>query len=321
MRIREALAQFLEELEKDELKTEKRNYNSPVSAFVISIILISTLMHAGWNLLARYARSEGEFYRRMLIITMIVGFIPAVISELRTGSMTPLAWACVVGSATFAAIYLFGLARAFEETDFTVVYPVARALPVIFIAVIDVLRGRQLSPFGWIGIFLVVIGTFLVPQTRFRDIRLENFWNFTLVWMVVAALGTVGYTFLDKVAAEVVQSGPGTAARYGYFYFGISFFPYTILMKFGGGTGRQRNNTGWLLPLFGAFLGFGAYWLILWAYQLSPYASYIVAFRQFSIVIGAVLAFLIYKEQGVAVRISGALLITSGLILIAVLGV
>jgi uncharacterized membrane protein len=49
-------------------------------------------------------------------------------------------------------------------------------------------------------------------------------------------------------------------------------------------------------------------------------ASYIVAFRQFSIIIGAVLAFILFKEKGFAVRISGALCITSGLILIALWG-
>jgi len=73
----------------------------------------------------------------------------------------------------------------------------------------------------------------------------------------------------------------------------------------------------WKLAIPAAVLGFSAYWLILWAYQLTPYASYIVAFRQFSIVIGAILAFIIYKEEGVKMRLSGALLITSGLVLIA----
>jgi uncharacterized membrane protein len=60
--------------------------------------------------------------------------------------------------------------------------------------------------------------------------------------------------------------------------------------------------------------------LILWAYQLSPVASYIVAFRQFSIVIGAVLGFIIFKEKGVYVRLSGALLIAAGMVLIGVWG-
>ena len=277
-------------------------------------------MHAGWNLLARYDRSEGEFYKKMLMITLIVGFLPAVISEIRTGSMTPLAWVCVIGSAICAAFYLFGLARAFDQSDFTIVYPVARALPVILIALIDVLRGRHLSPFGWVGICLVVIGSALEPQQRFGDFRVRNYYNSALLWMVIAALGTVGYTLLDKIAAEVVQSGPGTAARYGYFYFAISFFPYMLLMRQQSTTHENKRNPGWKLPIIGAIFGFSAYWLILWAYQLSPYASYIVAFRQFSIVIGAGLAFLIYKERGLAVRISGALLITAGLVFIGLWG-
>jgi drug/metabolite transporter (DMT)-like permease len=291
-----------------------------VSLFVIAIVLVSTFMHAGWNLLARYARSEGEFYKKMLIITLLVGFLPAVISELRTGSMTPLAWACVIGSGTSAAFYLFGLAKAFSMSDFTIVYPVARALPVIFIAIIDVTRGRYLTPAGWLGIILVVMGSALVPQRNFGDFQLRNYLNRASFWMLVAALGTVGYTFLDKIAAEVVQSGPDTAARYGFFYFAISFFPYMLLMRTIDIPAENKRQTGWWLPVIGAILGFSAYWLILWAYQLSPYASYIVAFRQFSIVIGAGLAFLIYKERGFAVRISGALLITGGLILIGIWG-
>jgi len=60
--------------------------------------------------------------------------------------------------------------------------------------------------------------------------------------------------------------------------------------------------------------------LILWAYQLSPFASYIVAFRQLSIIIGAILGFVLFKEKGIYVRISGAVLITTGLILIALWG-
>jgi uncharacterized membrane protein len=138
--------------------------------------------------------------------------------------------------------------------------------------------------------------------------------------MIVAALGTVGYTVLDKFAAEVVQSSPATAARYGYFYFAISFFPYMLLMRSVKGNQRTGNNNSWFLAGIGAALQFGAYWLILWAFQMSQVTSYIVAFRQFSIVIGAVLGFIIFKEQGIYVRITGAILITSGLIVIGLWG-
>jgi drug/metabolite transporter (DMT)-like permease len=291
-----------------------------VSLLVILIIFISTFMHAGWNLLARYTHAERDFYFKMLLITLLVGFIPAVWSEFHTRSMTATAWWCVLGSGISAALYLFFLAKAYESSDFSIVYPVARALPVIFVAIIDVLRGRELTPYGWVGIILVAAGCMLVPQSSIRNLRLSNYFNIATLWMLLAAMGTVGYTLLDKIAAEVVQQGPDTAARYGYFYFAISFFPYIVFMRISKPVSQPRAGGDWKLALIGALFGFGAYWLILWAYQLSPVASYIVAFRQFSIVIGAVFAFVVFKEQGVAIRLSGAMLIVVGMLLIAILG-
>jgi len=291
-----------------------------MTPLVILIVLCSTFMHASWNLLARYERSESTFYGKMLVVIAVIGFVPAVWSEMATRSMTLKAWVCVVGSASCAAVYLFSLARAFKALDFTVVYPVARSLPVIFVAIIDVLRGRYLTGFGWLGILFVAGGCSLVPLRSFGEFALRKYLNRASLWMLLAALGTVGYTLLDKVAAEVVQQGPATAARYGYMYFTISLVPYTILLRASKIENHNSNPLGWKLAIPAAALSFGAYGLILWAYQLSPYASYIVAFRQFSIVIGAILAFIIYKEQGVVIRLAGAALIVSGLMLIALWG-
>jgi uncharacterized membrane protein len=279
-------------------------------------------MHASWNLLARYERSESLYYKKLLTFIVVAGFVPAVISEYQARSMTLLAWLCVTGSGISAGLYLFFLARAFESSDFTVVYPMARSLPVLFIGIIDTLRGRPLTTFGWMGILLVTLGCILVPQQSFSEFKLKNYLTRTSVWMVLTALGTIGYTYLDKIAAEVVQQGPDTAARYGYMYFAISYVPYLLFLKFfpPNHPPESLQNASWKFAIPGAILSFAAYWMILWAYQLSPYASYIVAFRQFSIVIGAFFAFIIYKEKGIKIRMTGALLITTGLILIATLG-
>ncbi|MFZ5809243.1 MAG: EamA family transporter [Chloroflexota bacterium] len=293
-----------------------------MTPFVILIVICSTFMHASWNLLARYEHSESLFYRRMLIFILVAGFIPAVLSELKTHSLTPLAWLCVTGSGFSAGMYMFFLAKAYESSDFTIVYPVARSLPVIFIGIIDTLRGRPLTLWGWTGILLVTAGCILVPQISFKSFAWRNYINRTSLLMLLTAAGTIGYTYLDKIAAEVVQQGPDTAARYGYMYFAISTVPYLLFLKLfpSRQTNGHPHKLGWVLVVLAAFLSFGAYWLILWAYQLSPYASYIVAFRQFSIVIGAILAFVIYKEKGIAIRLTGASLITSGLLVIALWG-
>ncbi|MBN1147075.1 MAG: EamA family transporter [Anaerolineales bacterium] len=291
-----------------------------MAPFVILLVVISTFMHAGWNLLARFEGSERDFYSKMLIVIMLAGLIPAVTSEYLARSMTPVAWLCVVGSGVSAGVYLFFLARAYESSDFTIVYPVARALPVIFVAAADVLRGRYLTTAGWFGVILVATGVVFVPLRSFKDFSLKNYFNRTTLWMLLAAMGTIGYTLLDKLAAESVQQGPATAARYGYFYFAISYLPYLFLLKTFKKKDEHIEPTNWKLASAAAALSFAAYWLILWAYQLTPYAGYIVAFRQLSIVIGAALAFKIFKERGVAVRMTGAFLIAAGLILIAVWG-
>jgi drug/metabolite transporter (DMT)-like permease len=123
-----------------------------------------------------------------------------------------------------------------------IVYPVARAL---FIAIIDVTRGRYLTLAGWMGIILVVMGSALMPQRNFWDFQLRNYLDRDGFWMLIAALGIVGYTFLDKIAAEVVRSGPETAARCGYFYFAISFFPNMLLLRSVRTTLENRQNSGW----------------------------------------------------------------------------
>ena len=284
---------------------------------VIIIVIVSTFMHAGWNLLARYDRAEGDFYRKMLIITMLVGAIPALVAELRMQAMTPLAWACVFGSGISRLFTCSGWPKPSAPPILPLCTRCARALPVIFIAFIDVARGRPLTTIGWIGILLVTGGVLLAPLRSFGDFHLSNYYNRTSLWMILATLGTVGYTFLDKVAAEVVMSGAVTAAIYCYIYFAISYPPYEGLFRLGKLEHGSGQRAFWVRAFFAAIMGFGAYWLILWAYQLSPYASYIVAFRQFSIVIGTVIAFLYYKEGGVLVRLTGALLITCGMVLIA----
>ena len=169
---------------------------------------------------------------------------------------------------------------------------------------------------GWLGMVLVVVGCVFVPLYSFRDVSIRRYWNRTSFYMLLTALGTVGYTIFDKIASETITKGPATAARYEYVFFVVSLVVYAAGKRTFKENEEQENDIGWAGPALAGSLNFAAYWLVLWAYQLSQHASYIVAFRQFSIVIGVVLAFVIFKEQGRIVRLSGTFLITVGLIII-----
>ncbi len=182
---------------------------------VIILVVASTFMHAGWNLLVRRRDCETVLIGRMLIVVVLAGLVPAAVSEAMVRSLTPKAWMCVAGSGICCGFYYLGLARAYGSSDFTVVYPVARALPILLVAFGDVLLGRHLTTFGWVGICLVIGGCLLTPLKSFRGFALGHYFNRATFWIALTALGTVGYTLLDKSAAEVVRQGPATAARYG----------------------------------------------------------------------------------------------------------
>jgi len=277
-------------------------------------------MHAAWNLLARQRRMEMAFFTRMLVVVMGVGFLPVMISEMVTRSLPIKAWFCLAGSGFCAGVYLYSLAKAYGASDFTIVYPVARALPVLLVALGDVVRGRFLNGPGWVGLVLVAVGCLLTPLDSFREISLRRYFHHSILWMLLAAIGTVGYSLLDKVASEVVLAGPATAARYCYIFFFFASVVLLVLRWITNNKPPKDKTIGWKGPVAGAVCFFGAYWLVLWAYQLSRHASYVVAFRQFSIVIGVVAAFLIYKERRVLVRIVGIALIMVGLILVGIYG-
>lgn len=284
------------------------------------LVFLSTPMHAGWNLLGRRQRAEGAFFAQILGWGAVVGLGPVVVGGLLGGFMPGEVWVCVLISGSCAGAYFFFLAKGYAKSDFTVVYPIARALPVVLVGLGDILRGHDPSVWGWMGMSLVVIGCLLTPLRSLSEFHWQRYIHWPSLWMVLAAMGTVGYSLSDKVAAEVLSKGAGSAARYCYFFFLIGFLVYQLLRRvFGTGPEPSQKIERSDIAL-GAALNFGSYWLVLWAYQLVGRASYVVAFRQFSIVLGVVAAFAIYKERGMVVRITAAAMITAGLVIIGLWG-
>jgi uncharacterized membrane protein len=57
---------------------------------------------------------------------------------------------------------------------------------------------------------------------------------------------------------------------------------------------------------------------VLWAYQLSWQTSYVVALRQFSVVLGVAAGAVIFKEAAQRARLTGAVVIAVGVATLAI---
>lgn len=296
-----------------------------MQATVVGVILLSCVLHASWNLLARGDREQTlRFFLRMNVVSAIVGAVPAIWAQAHFGLLDGPAWGFCALSGLCLGLYFVFLGKAYKVADLSSVYPVARAVPVLLVAGGDLVRGRAPSWPGLLGMLLVVAGCLLAPLTRLADFRWRSYLKTSTLWMLLTALATTGYTLSDKLAQE------GGAARgagllfvlvYGYFYFLFGTLVLGAAVWFGlAPKPPQARAMGWTRPALASVGNVGSYLMILWVYTQVAKAAYIVAFRQFSIVLGVVFALWIFKERGVRVRVPAALLITAGLVLIGVAG-
>jgi drug/metabolite transporter (DMT)-like permease len=286
----------------------------------IEITLFSAVIHASWNLLARKHR-ETDFLFNSSILVGLVALIPVLAYDYFVQPFPAKVWFFIPFSGTFLAFYYLGLTRGYRSGDFTVVYPVARALPVLIIALSDVVLGSSPTPFGWLGIFLVTLGVMVSPLESLRGFSLNRYRNRTMVWVLLAVIGITGYTIIDGLAADFVQPGPVSALRYFVLQTSSSVIVYWFLLTLmHTPVDLLEIRTSWRRPALLAFLIASAYTLVLWAYQLSSETSYVVAVRQFSIVVGVVAASYLFKETAPRLRIAAAVTIMIGICLIVLTG-
>lgn len=290
----------------------------PLTAIIL--VIISTFIHAGWNFVVRSQQQSYTFLRMTLIIS-VVGLGPALLGEWWGTPFPAQVWWYLLVAGIFQALYYLGLTYGYRVGDFTVVYPVARALPILLVALADVARGKSPAPIAWLGMLAVSLGCVIVPLKSIQEFHWSHYWNRAMIWIGVTAIGVVGYTVVDKAAAELIPAGPLAAARYGVWetIFSVLWF-WLILRISGQPLGGVGNWQGWKWPLIGAVGMFGAYWLILWSYQLSPQASYVLALRQLSIVIGVAVGATLFNEPARMLRLSASVVIALGVACIALVG-
>lgn len=297
-----------------------------MNGFSIFLVIVSTFFHAGWNVLTRHARSECTFLQRALVMTAILGLIPAGFGYWQYWQW-PLwenkVWICAGMTGVFSGIYFFSLARAYTSGEFTVVYPIARALPVLLVGVGDIVRGGMLTGLGWVGMTLVAFSCLLVPLHSFKEIRAKLYFNRSTIWVLATALCTTGYSITDKVALDALPPGPFSSVRYCYLFFTFSAVVFSICTRIFGRGDEAPATVGWKKPAIAGGLTFSSYWIILWVYNLigreGP-AAYVVAFRQFSILIGVIAGVIMFRERGAPMRIAAACLMVVGLVLIGLYG-
>ena len=97
----------------------------------LGLLLAAAMMHTTWNLLVKRAKEKQVFIWCSLIAGIII-FSPLLLTS--PISLISI-WPFLISSAFVEAIYYITLIRAYENGDFSLVYPMARGAAPAFLLV------------------------------------------------------------------------------------------------------------------------------------------------------------------------------------------
>lgn len=292
------------------------------------LLLISAITHAGWNYISKKEHPTAAFYLVANTIGVICVF-PVLLYYGNQIRMIPESvWVCIALSGFFLAAYMAALAGAYRAGDISIAYPLARSLPVIFVFLLTLVfgKGKPLGILVIIGIILVVAGCTILPLKVLREFRLSNYKNLCCLLAVLAAVGIAGYTIIDDTALRNLREIPGKPwkpidATLVYMVLeGISCSIWQLLIV--ALVSRERKTLVEVLHDFkgaATLTGIGiylTYGLVLASMNYVPNVSYVAAFRQLSIPLGALFGMVLLKEPRYIPKIIGVAIIFLGLILV-----
>jgi drug/metabolite transporter (DMT)-like permease len=300
-----------------------------VQFLALTLVLVSAFIHAGWNFVSQQRQVSTAFFFYACLAAAVVLSPLLWINRAAFGGLSLVFWLCVIGSGIFEGFYYLCLCEAYRSGELSATYPLVRAVPVVVVALISLVIGGTRAPhgIGLAGVGVVAIGCLMLPLNSFKRPRLEVYFLRGSLMAAGAGLATSGYSLADDQAMRLLAQLPGSflgANTAPLFFLALKTLSSTLAL--GVILLVSRGERSWLrqmgprqvsaAALTGLFI-FGAYGLVLAAMALASNVSYVIAFRQLSIPLGAGLGFLINKDTPIPPRLAGIGVITLGLVLVA----
>jgi len=299
-----------------------------MTSTAVILIILSALLHAGWNLLSKRRHPTASFFLLANSVgSLLLAPVLILYGEFLHAFSTRI-WMLLIATGFFQALYYASLAGAYRFGNLSVAYPLARSSPVIVVTIVTLLLGRgdQVTAQCIAGILLVVAGCFLIPMRHFSDFRLANYLNPTCGLALLAAVGTTGYSIIDDEALRLLRTSTeltigNTPLTLLYacleaFTSSLWLLPLVLLRSEGRATLRQLLHADKSHASLAGVMIYLTYILVLVSMAFVTNVSYVVAFRQLSIPLGTLLGIAVLREPAHAPKLVGVGVMFVGLVLV-----
>jgi drug/metabolite transporter (DMT)-like permease len=283
-----------------------------MSTTALVFILLSAVMHAGWNLILKTTRHKLAFnvFMHASAIAVFSGYW-----LVRRGSI-PLPGAGVLSLALaggfFFSIYHACLTASYERADVSLAYPLTTTGPLYIPVWAYLFLGERISLLGTAGIVVVFLGAYILQMREltwygvFLPVR-----NIRLPGVLYALSAGLFYS----VGAIVDKRGVTVADVFLYtYYLDVCLFLFLLAGALAGDTRKrflEEIRAHWTKGIAAGlvlFLSFITYRIGL---QMAK-VSYASSVRQASAVAGVAGGILLFRERFGRIRLLGAGLIVAG---------
>jgi drug/metabolite transporter (DMT)-like permease len=276
---------------------------STLSLSVTLAVLAAALTHATWNAIAHGIKDQTLAFA-LIGVGGIVVAIPLVIFA---AAPRPDCWPYLAASIVIHVFYNLLLMQCYRLGEFGQVYPLARGTSPLVVTILAAIFVHEHLALPQIAGVLVVSGGLAALVVAGRRPSRAAF---------LAAIGTgltiAAYTTVDGVGVRLSHSPIG--------YIGWLMLleslgvPMFALIRRRDVLLKQRPRI-LLSGLAAGALSVLAYGLVLWAQTRGALAP-IAALRETSVIFGAIIATLVFREPFGRTRIAATILVAAGIVIL-----
>ena len=289
---------------------------------LVPVVLAAAILHAGWNAILKFIPNKTT---GSLLMNATSGML-ATVAVLFVSAPDSASWPYLGISVLLHVGYFVMLVRTFEIGDFNQVYPLARGLSPVLVALFAELLGDPMSGRQTVGIAVVCGGLAALVFSAGRPKRTQGT---ALLWAVATGVSIAIYTVVDGMGVRHAGGASGyTAWMMLVEGWAIAAFlgivlrrrraeadgtpaavpaPWSPLSNLTRADRIRGGVAGVLMPL--------AYGLFLWAQTRGALAA-VSALRETSVIFGAALGSLFLREPFGRYRVLAAVTIASGILIL-----
>ncbi|WP_425832743.1 EamA family transporter [Streptomyces fractus] len=272
---------------------------------VAAAVLLAAVTHASWNALAHHITDKLVGFTLISGGGTLIGLVLAVFAPLPS----PDAWPYLVASALLHIAYYALLMTSFKLGDFGQAYPIARGTAPLVVTVLAAVFAGEV-PGGWqaAGVAVSSAGLTGLALWGLRGSGRRPDWH-ALGAALATGFAIASYTVVDGLGVRASGSSLGYIAWLMVLE-GIAV-PVYAAYRWRGELVERLRPFAWR-GLLGAALSVLAYGLVLWAQTRADLAP-ISALRESSIIVGAAIGALFFKEHFGTPRLLAAGVVVAGI--------